>query len=154
MLIINMSEPLIPRLQSPFLQRHDGLTEPTPKPSLAVPAHPPQLTLLSHVFSIFDRVDFVEVDLELLTPVEDLATLVLGLVVDLGGGVGWLGGRWTTLIAWLSTFPGFDLPVHGIFVTLPVVFAAEPARAIGVGAAVRPSVPFFMFTMPLGEISS
>ena len=59
-----------------------------------------------------------------------------------GGGIGavWHLG--------FGAFPGFDLVVHGIFVALPVIFAAEAAWAFAEGAAVGTGMAFDMLTCP------
>ncbi len=51
------------------------------------------------------------------------------------------------LVARFGTFPGFNLPVHGVLMTLPVVFTAEAARTAGVGAAVGAGVSLLMFSV-------
>lgn len=108
---------------------------------------------------------FGEVGGELFAAVEDEAALVDGfagrvfgvfvIVVVVGGGGGFGGGTSAGgvcgsghgggFIARLGALPGFDLPVHVVFVALPVVFAAEAAGAVGVGAAVGAGVSLFVF---------
>ena len=86
----------------------------------------------------------VQVKLKLFTSVEDLATFVFRLVVD--SGVSWVCDC-ARFVTGLCTFPGFDLPVHGVFVAFPVVLAAKAARAVREGAAVGAGVPLFMFSI-------
>ena len=91
--------------------------------------------------------------LEELTAVEDAAAFVFVFAVD----VGFFGDFrccacccWAVLfgLGWgLSTFPGFHLPVLGVFVAFPIVLAAEALCAIYVSAAIGASVSFFVFSI-------
>ena len=90
--------------------------------------------------------------LELFASVEDFAALVLCLADDVGlaGAISlWdyavcarSAGGWKLSF---STFPSFDLPMHGVLMTFPVIFAAEAAGARCVCAAVGPGVSLFVF---------
>ena len=107
---------------------------------------------------------FREVELELFASVEDLAALVFGFGADFGvNGVGGgvitcCGGCWwwferRVVASGLSAFPGFALPMDGVFVALPVVFAAEATGTIGVCAAVGAGVSLFVFPVVVASLA-
>ena len=58
-------------------------------------------------------------------------------------------GAGCSLAVLFGATPGFHSEVHGIFMALPVVFAAKAAAAVWLSAAVWPCVAFEVFTVGL-----
>ncbi len=154
MLVVDVVEPLVPRLDAPFLQADDRLAETAPETALAVATHAALLTLFFHVLLVFgigEIVIFVQMDHEQFAAVEEAAALSGSLVGPgllasgrHGAGAGWNRG--------FGALPDFDLVVHGILVAFPVVFTAEAAWAVGVGAAVGAGMAFDVFTVHVSSV--
>ena len=147
--IIDMIEPLIPCLDAHFLESNHGLAETAPEAALAIPTHAALPTLFFHVplmFMTAEIVCFVQVGHERFAAVAETAALfgdgrldgLQPFAID-RGGIGAIENLG------FGAFPGFDLVVHGIFVTFPVVLAAEAAWAVDKGAAVGTGMAFKMF---------
>ena len=147
-LVVDMVEALVPRLDALLLEPDDRLAEAAPEAALAVAAHAPPLALRPDVVFFLwagKAVILVQVGDEEFTAVAQTAALFGSrggfASCDVTGGRAVVGDNR------FGAFPGLDLVVHGVFMAFPVVFAAEAPGASGESAAVGTRVAFDVFTV-------
>lgn len=127
MLVVDVVETLIPRLQPLGLQLDDLLAEAAPEAVLPVSSNATLAALLTDILIIANPMVFAEMCLERIASEKYLSALV-----DL------------TLGVFLVTAPGLELVMLRIFVAFPIVFAAKRLIAHCVCAPPRPRMSLFM----------
>lgn len=133
-MIIDMVETLSSGLEAPSTCLHNGFAEATPEPALTVT---PDSTIIKPAVDlgwICYSMVFGYVCLELLATVTGLPTNFIW--IDPAG---------------LAAFPQLELAMLAVFVTLPVILAAESFWALWKSAAVRLLVSFLVF--PVARLS-
>lgn len=107
MIVVDMVEPLIPRIESLFVQLDNLLTKSAPESRLPVPPDLMSLELLTDIIGIVDLMCLLQMGLKELAPIEYFGTLL------------------DPVRTFFMTPPCFDLMVLRVFMPFPIILAAK-----------------------------